>query len=137
MDEIANAVAILLDEIEEHHGEITDREIARRVAIVRVQLEELQLELDRMIKLQQSIILSGAPLHTGLFRGHDGPTRAGGPGLFFIKRMHNVVKQARAISDIDALSRCFEADPGAKLTFCTHRRTTTAGSHGEVRPCQR
>ena len=46
MDEIANAVAILLDEIEEHHGEIRDREIARRVAIVRVQLEELQLELD-------------------------------------------------------------------------------------------
>jgi|HubBroStandDraft_5_1064220.scaffolds.fasta_scaffold728841_2 hypothetical protein len=46
MDEIASAVAILLDEIEEHHGEITDREIARRVAIVRVQLEELRLQLD-------------------------------------------------------------------------------------------
>jgi hypothetical protein len=51
MDEIANAVAILLDEIEEHHGEITDREIARRVAIVRVQLEELQLELDPSAQL--------------------------------------------------------------------------------------
>ena len=46
MDEIANAVTTLLDEIEEHHGEITDREVARRVAIVRVQLEELQLQLD-------------------------------------------------------------------------------------------
>ena len=46
MDEIANAVTTLLDEIEEHHGEITDREIARRVAIVRVQLEELRLQLD-------------------------------------------------------------------------------------------
>jgi hypothetical protein len=51
MDEIANAVAILLDEIEDHHGEITDREVARRVAIVRVQLEELQLQLDPSAQL--------------------------------------------------------------------------------------
>jgi hypothetical protein len=46
MDEIAIAVTTLLDEIEEHHGEITDREVARRVAFVRVQLEELQMQLD-------------------------------------------------------------------------------------------
>ena len=51
VDEIANAVAILLDEIETHHAEITDREIARRVAIVRVQLEELQLQLDPTTQL--------------------------------------------------------------------------------------
>jgi hypothetical protein len=51
MDEIANAVTILLEEIEEHHGEITDRGVARRVAIVRVQLEELQLQLDPSAQL--------------------------------------------------------------------------------------
>jgi hypothetical protein len=51
MDEIANAVAILLDEIEEHHDEIADRDVARRVAIVRVQLEELQLRLDPTAQL--------------------------------------------------------------------------------------
>ena len=51
MDEIADAVARLLDEIEEHHGEITDREISRRVAIVRVQLEELQLQFDPSAQL--------------------------------------------------------------------------------------
>jgi hypothetical protein len=51
MDEIANAVTILLEQIEEHHAEITDREIARRVAIVRVQLEELQLQLDPSAQL--------------------------------------------------------------------------------------
>ena len=42
MDEMTNAVAILLDEIAEHSHEITDREVARRIAIVRVQLEGLQ-----------------------------------------------------------------------------------------------
>jgi hypothetical protein len=51
MDEIANAVANLLDEIEEHHDKITDREIARRVAIVRVQLEELRQQLDPSAQL--------------------------------------------------------------------------------------
>jgi hypothetical protein len=51
MDEIANAVAILLDQIEEHHADITDRKVARRVAMVRVQLEELQLELDPSAQL--------------------------------------------------------------------------------------
>ncbi len=51
MDEISNAVTILLDEIEEHHGDITDREVARRVAIVRVQLEELQMQLDPSAQL--------------------------------------------------------------------------------------
>jgi hypothetical protein len=48
MDEIANAVAILLDEIGEHAKEITDPELTRRIAIVRVQLEELQLHLDNV-----------------------------------------------------------------------------------------
>lgn len=51
MDEIAAAVATLLEEIEKYHGEITDREIARRVAIVRVQLEDLQLQLDPSVQL--------------------------------------------------------------------------------------
>jgi hypothetical protein len=62
MDEIANAVANLLDEIEAHHAKITDREIARRVAIVRVQLEELQMQLDpaAQLTLERSIRHGGA-----------------------------------------------------------------------------
>lgn len=46
MNEIGDALAIALEAIEEHAGEITDPILARRVANVRTQLEELQLALD-------------------------------------------------------------------------------------------
>ena len=49
MDEITKAVASHLDAIEEHGGEITDRELARRLAIVRVRLEGLQLNINLLV----------------------------------------------------------------------------------------
>ena len=48
MGEITDTVAMLLEAIEEHSHEITDPILARRVAVVRVQLAELQLHLDNV-----------------------------------------------------------------------------------------
>ena len=49
MDEITDTVAMLLEAIEEHAEEITDREVARRIAIVRVQLEGLRRHLNLLV----------------------------------------------------------------------------------------
>jgi hypothetical protein len=51
MDEIADSVAILLEAIEEHAGEIKDRLLAGRVARVRTALEDLQLHMDSVSEI--------------------------------------------------------------------------------------
>jgi hypothetical protein len=46
MGEIADALAIALDAIEEHAEEITDPLLTARIAYVRAAMERLQLDLD-------------------------------------------------------------------------------------------